>query len=78
MDHGVSQIYNKKDKQFTIIRVNSIIEPRNKKLNETRGQVINDYQNYLEEQWIKSLHKKYKIKINRIALKNLKSQIKNI
>jgi peptidyl-prolyl cis-trans isomerase SurA len=78
IDHGVSQIYNKKDKQFTIIRVNSIIEPKNKNLNETRGQVVNDYQNYLEEQWIKSLRKKYKIKVNRIALKNLKSQIKNL
>jgi peptidyl-prolyl cis-trans isomerase SurA len=75
--HGVSPIYSEKDKQFTIIRVNSIIQPRNKKLDETRGQVINDYQNYLEEQWIKSLRKKYKLKINSKALKDLKNQIKN-
>jgi peptidyl-prolyl cis-trans isomerase SurA len=76
-DHGVSQIYNDKDKQFTIIRVNSIIEPKNKELNETRGQVVNDYQNYLEKKWIKSLHKKYKIKINSAEVNKLKNQINN-
>lgn len=76
-DHGVSQVYSEKDKQFTIIRVNSIIEPKNKELNETRGQVVNDYQNYLEKKWIKSLHKKYRVKINNTNLKKLKSQINN-
>ena len=76
-DHGVSQVYSEKDKQFTIIRVNSIIEPKNKELNETRGQVVNDYQNYLEKKWIKSLHKKYRIKINNTNLKELRSQINN-
>ncbi len=77
-DHGVSQIYNDKDKQFTIIRVNSIIEPKNKELNETRGQVVNDYQNYLEKKWIKSLHKKYKLKINNTEVKRLKNLINNL
>jgi peptidyl-prolyl cis-trans isomerase SurA len=38
---------------------------------EAKGLVINDYQNVLEEKWLVSLRKKYPVKINETALKNL-------
>ena len=42
-----------------------------KELHENKGQIINDYQEYLEENLIATLRKKSNIKINKRALKNL-------
>ncbi len=39
--------------------------------NEAKGLVINDYQNFLEEKWIKKLKKQYPIKINYQVLRDL-------
>ena len=41
-----------------------IIPPQVKKLEEVRGEVLADYQNYLEEQWIEELRDKYAVKMN--------------
>ena len=40
---------------------------------DVRGPVTADYQNYLEEEWIKSLRNKYKVVINQEVLKTVKS-----
>jgi peptidyl-prolyl cis-trans isomerase SurA len=40
-------------------------------LSEIKGQVINDYQNFLEQNWIADLRKKNSIKINKRQLKKL-------
>ena len=37
-----------------------------------RGLVTADYQNYLEEKWIKGLNDKYKVEINEAVLKTVK------
>ncbi len=49
------------------------IPPQNKALDEARGAVLADYQNYLEEQWIDKLKKKYKVEVNHKVLENLKN-----
>ncbi len=72
MEVGVSEIYNEEKHQYTIIRLDKLIPPTNKELNETRGEVVNDYQNFLEEKWVQSLREKYKIKINKGAYNKLK------
>lgn len=38
---------------------------------DVRGQITNDYQQELEKKWVDSLRKKYKVKINKKALKKL-------
>ncbi|MCX6308236.1 MAG: hypothetical protein NTY32_05165 [Bacteroidia bacterium] len=35
---------------------------------DVRGLVISDYQNFLEEQWIKALRSKYKVIVNKEVL----------
>jgi peptidyl-prolyl cis-trans isomerase SurA len=72
MEVGVSEIYNEEKHQYTIIRLDKLIPPTNKELNETRGEVVNDYQNFLEKKWVQSLREKYKIKINKGAYNKLK------
>lgn len=44
---------------------------KGKELNEIKGIVINDYQNYLEHLWIKELHKNYKVVINNSTKKKI-------
>jgi len=48
-----------------------MVPPEPKLLNETRGYHIADYQQYLEDQWIKELRNKYRVKINNRLLKTL-------
>jgi peptidyl-prolyl cis-trans isomerase SurA len=43
-----------------------------KELNTIRGQVINDYQKKIEEDWIRNLRVKNKIKIRERELKKFK------
>lgn len=75
---GVSKIFNPAKNQYTIVNVTKIMEPVNKNLNETRGQVINDYQKELEDQWIVDLRNKYKVKMNKKNLKKLKRQFETL
>lgn len=42
-----------------------------KSFEEVRGQVVGDYQQQLESDWVASLRNKYKIKINQAELKKL-------
>ena len=72
---GVSQIFEEEKNNFTIIKVDTIFEPQFKELKETRGEVMNDYQNYLETEWVKNLHETYRVKINQKNYKELKKRL---
>ncbi len=68
---GVSEIYNDQKGNYVIIKVNKLLEPSEKKLNETRGLVINDYQEYIEKEWVSDLKEQHDVKINKRTLKRL-------
>ena len=38
---------------------------------DVKGQVTADYQKYVEDKWVKSLRKKYKVKIDKDVLKTV-------
>ena len=72
---GVSQIYVEENNHFIILNIKEILDPKPKTLEENRGQVLNDYQNYLEREWVKSLREKYKVVINEGEVKKLKNKL---
>jgi peptidyl-prolyl cis-trans isomerase SurA len=47
------------------------VEPSPKTMDEAKGYVIADYQDYLEKEWISELQKKYPVKVNKKVLKSL-------
>ena len=53
------------------IVVDARLGPEPKKLNETRGYVISDYQSYLEKNWIINLKQKYNIEVNQEVFKSM-------
>jgi len=72
---GVSKVYADDDRHFTVVQVLELMPPRPKTLRENRGQVMNDYQNHLEKEWVKSLHQKYKVSYNEKEVKRLEKLI---
>lgn len=54
-----------RDNLYVIVYVNKALNPEPKLLDEARGLITADYQNYLEKQWLNELHAKYKVEINK-------------
>ncbi len=57
---------------YNLIVIQDVLEPQPKLLEETKGSVISDYQNYLEKEWIKELNQKHKVNINTRTLDKIK------
>ncbi|MCL4857238.1 MAG: hypothetical protein KJZ55_08225, partial [Flavobacteriales bacterium] len=55
-----------------IVVITNVLEAEPKKLNEVKGLVTSDYQNYLEKQWVDELKSKYKVEVNNEVLKMVK------
>jgi peptidyl-prolyl cis-trans isomerase SurA len=56
----------------TFVIVKGVRSPQAKKLDDARGQVTSDYQEYLEAEWIKSLKEKYPVTVDRDLLTKIK------
>ncbi|HKK11520.1 MAG TPA: peptidylprolyl isomerase, partial [Flavobacteriaceae bacterium] len=74
MKVGVSKIYEKND-AFHVVKVNKIIPKTAKTLEECKGNVISDFQNEIEKNWVQTLRKRFVVKINNDVLAKVKSQI---
>ncbi len=61
-----------KDGNHTYIVVRGVRSPEPKSLKEARGLVTADYQNYLEQEWIKELRSKYNVQVNKEVLNTIK------
>ncbi len=57
-----------------VVYVSKIIPAENKRLDEAKGQITADYQDYLERQWIKVLREKYPVKINQAVWSKIKDK----
>lgn len=66
---GISGPMNSDVEELTVfVKINEIIHPQPKRLDEARGLVTADYQSFLEKEWIEQLKKKYPVKVNEKVL----------
>ena len=72
---GISDILNE-GKYYYVVKVNDIKPAGLKTLDESRGRVINDYQQYLEEKWAGELRKEFTLKVNQDVFAKVKSELK--
>lgn len=72
---GVSDVEKKGD-YFFVTRVNKVLPDGEKSLEDCKGKVINDYQQYLEENWVSDLKKEFTINVNSAVFEKVKKEIK--
>jgi peptidyl-prolyl cis-trans isomerase SurA len=59
------------DSSVTFVFVKQMVGPEPKSLNESKGYVVSDYQEYLEKQWIEELRAAYPIKVDEAVFHSL-------
>ncbi|HQU58282.1 MAG: peptidylprolyl isomerase [Phaeodactylibacter sp.] len=58
-------------RSLKFIKIEEILQPRNKTLDEARGYAVADYQDYLETKWVEALRKEYTVKVNQKVFDSL-------
>ena len=53
------------------VKIEEILPASSKTLDEARGYIVADYQDYLESQWVEQLRKEYKVKVNQKVFDSL-------
>ncbi|MBT3242019.1 MAG: hypothetical protein HN352_02640 [Bacteroidetes bacterium] len=69
---GISDITKEKDVRI-IVWIQNVLKPEPKALDEAKGQITADYQDYLEKEWVKSLKNKYSVIVNEQALRSIEN-----
>ncbi len=72
---GISEII-KDGEYYFVTKVNITLPAGPKTLEECKGKVINDYQQYLEENWVKDLKNEFKVEVNQAVFEKVKKQLK--
>jgi peptidyl-prolyl cis-trans isomerase SurA len=62
---------SQQDGRYYAVKVERVLPAGPKTLAEARGQATSDYQNYLEQEWIKELRAKYPVKVNEAEVTKL-------
>ena len=71
---GVTKIVAKGN-YFFVTNVKEIKPAQPKLLNETKGKLVSDYQQFLENNWVDELRKEFNIKINTVVFDKTKKQL---
>jgi len=72
---GISDII-KEGEYYFVTQVNVTLPAGPKALDECKGKAINDYQQYLEENWVKDLKNEFKVEVNQTVFESVKKQLK--
>lgn len=69
---GISKNFDDElGKSIVFVKVLKVIPSGSKKLDEAKGIITADYQNYLEKEWVKELREKYPVKVNETLLEKI-------
>lgn len=71
---GLSEVLQQ-DKYYYVVVVNEFIPAGPKVLEECKGRVINDYQQYLEENWVTQLKAEFKVNVDTAVFEEVKKQM---
>lgn len=71
---GATKI-TKKGNYYFVANVKSIKPTEAKAIEECRGALVSDYQQYLEDNWVKELKKEFTVKVNQNVFNDIKKQL---
>lgn len=70
LNKGINKPFELEGKVY-VIKVNELLDPKEKEFSEAKGAATSDYQNFLEKNWLEELAKKHSIKVNYEVLYSL-------
>ncbi|WP_281766125.1 peptidylprolyl isomerase [Neptunitalea lumnitzerae] len=73
---GVSKVIETRPGEFYVIKAGVVKSPELKTLEDAKGKVISDYQQYLEQEWLDGLREGHVIEVNKKVLKKVKKEVK--
>jgi peptidyl-prolyl cis-trans isomerase SurA len=71
---GVSDVL-KEGNYYYVVKTNKVIPAGPKTLEESKGRVINDYQQQLESTWVNDLEKEFTVEVNKDVFARVKQQL---
>ncbi|MBP2832301.1 peptidylprolyl isomerase [Aquimarina sp. U1-2] len=74
-DQNSNMMITEEDNLITLIMIKETVPSRTKTFKETKGEVINDFQESIENRWLDQLRVKYAVKINNKVLKKVKKEL---
>ncbi len=70
---GVSKVYQNNG-MFIAVKVNQVSASEERSFEDAKGQVISEYQEELEDEWMASLREKHEVEVNKQVLAKLKKE----
>jgi peptidyl-prolyl cis-trans isomerase SurA len=71
---GLSEII-KEGEYYFVTKVDKVMPVAVKTLDECRGKIVNDYQQYLEQRWVDDLKQEFTVKVNKDVFEKVKKQL---
>ena len=71
---GISDIF-KEGEYYFVTKVDKVLPAGVKTFDECKGKVVNDYQQYLEQNWVNDLKQEFTVKINSDVFEHVKKQL---
>ena len=71
---GISDVI-KDGNYYYVVKTTKVLPAGPKTLEEAKGRVVNDYQQYLESTWVDELKKEFTVKVNRDVFEKVKKEL---